>query len=355
MKKPRVLVTPIDVNACGQYRLIEPYSYLISQNGFDEIEYVMHDFNKYNALADYEHIELKDNFDAVIVQRVAHPALAGVIERFKQRGGKVILDLDDHFFAIHQSNVAWSIWKPGSPARKALMKTLDLADQVHLSTEELIYAYADCTSGDVLVFPNTLRMDKYSGQIAMRRMYPADKTVIMWAGSTTHMEDLKMIYPVLQEILAKNPQAIFALCGNKEFLDWLDAPAEQKYYIPPVDFKDYFLIPSYADIFLCPVKESTFNDCKSDLKILEAAVWGVPCVVSPVAAYRRFAEHRADNILLAKKNREREWVKNIQMLIDSQELRKQIGQSAYDTICMDFYDFRTAAKDRHKEIKRLFF
>jgi glycosyltransferase involved in cell wall biosynthesis len=109
--------------------------------------------------------------------------------------------------------------------------------------------------------------------------------------------------------------------------------AEDQYCrINGMDVYTYASAYDLMDVGLIPLKDTEFNRCKSELKMMEMGAKKLPVVVSNQYPYTNIAKHGI-NSLVANKN---DWYKNIKKLIDSKEMRKDLGEALHNEIYTNF-------------------
>jgi glycosyltransferase involved in cell wall biosynthesis len=78
-------------------------------------------------------------------------------------------------------------------------------------------------------------------------------------------------------------------------------------------------------IAVAPLADTVFNHSKSDLRVLEAAMLGIPSVASARDSYGRFIEHGVDGMLVHKPA---EWAEHLNYLASDPTARERMGQRA---------------------------
>lgn len=260
-------------------------------------------------------------YDAVVLQRPSHPGMPDMIRQLKLHGKKVYIELDDALFHIHHSNPASKVWSKtgdgGNPTQPwiTLKDCIQMCDKLILSTPELSNFYP---GKDFVVHRNAidLKMSIYDKKNSRRHQLPSDKKIIGWAGSTSHIDSLQILKKPINKLFRERNDIIFALCSNPEFLNFFDLKKEQKQYIKHKPFDEWPPVMSLFDINLACVRNDMFNSGKSELKVLEAGMWGVPSVCTYTAPYKRFYDNSDGGNLLVWENKTNEWVEQISKLID---------------------------------------
>jgi glycosyltransferase involved in cell wall biosynthesis len=95
--------------------------------------------------------------------------------------------------------------------------------------------------------------------------------------------------------------------------------------IPFLDPGDYYRAIASWDVSIAPLTQHQFNDAKSNIKFLEASVFGVPSVCSPTEPFRAAVNHGKNGMLATT---ETEWFDALETLIKDPQLRKRLGEQA---------------------------
>ena len=91
-----------------------------------------------------------------------------------------------------------------------------------------------------------------------------------------------------------------------------------------------------ADINLMPLEDTFFHACKSENKWMEAALVHVPTVASRNEELERVIKNGEDGFLCQSTE---EWYEVIKKLVEDKDLRKQIGESAYQRVLKEYTTF----------------
>jgi glycosyltransferase involved in cell wall biosynthesis len=89
------------------------------------------------------------------------------------------------------------------------------------------------------------------------------------------------------------------------------------------------------NIGIAPLIDSPFNECKSSIKFFEYSSYKIPVVASRVYPYYKdvfgvpVIEHEETGLLC---DTTEDWVNNLSRLIESEELRKKLGENAYNHV-----------------------
>lgn len=334
--KKKVLATYADNEGSGTYRIKEPYTNIKS----DKIDFILGGERLEFAYA--------SQFDAILTQRPIDPKLRDFLSSFQQKGGIVVMETDDHYSGTPHYNPTYNYWREHRVVNSQIAA---LSDYIHCSTPELrlLVGYPSKT----IVFSNAIKgsnpnyIEAIVRRETLRNKYniPLDKKVIMWGGSTSHTDTIEILAPIIKHYSLRN-DIIFVIASGREWLQ--QNRIQEDFNVKIIDWlpvDEYKALPSIADIFLTPLNDSEFNSAKSELKCIESAVWGVPCVSSATAPYIRFNELSGGGNLLVKKNRFRDWVGQIDRLLNNPQLQINIAQKAVEAV-RTTYSLDTVNKQR---------
>lgn len=187
----------------------------------------------------------------------------------------------------------------------------------------------------IVVLPNCLDMEKWD--LPRLRNY-SDEIRLVWAGSSTHRDDMEFISPVIHRLCKKYPQLKFIYAGDVK-LKPLFADINSEYIDGvPVEVWPAKLHSLRADLAVAPLIDTTFNRCKSNLKYLEYGICGLPAVYSSVM----YSETIREGGLIA--TTQDEFYDKLSLLIENRQLREEIGQKAYLDVRNNY-----SAKDHAKD------
>lgn len=173
-----------------------------------------------------------------------------------------------------------------------------------------------------------------------------------YTGTETHRHDF--------DTTVKNAwnRIVKKYASNKWFIYIGDSYfAETSYYtenarkivIPSAAYETYRLNIRNLDIGIAPLAPTPFNMSKSDLKVMEYAAWGIPCVAPDYITYSRNWTHN-ENILLYKN--EEEFAKYIEELLTNEPLRRKLGRNALQYVTDNRQEYQHA-EERYNILKEL--
>lgn len=299
---PTVLAHPSDGEGCGHYRVMQPHRALREQGLIEgDVAPVL------LSVVDLERYDP----DVIILQRqitddrVESMRRMGAFSRtFK------IYELDDYLpnlplKSIHRQDMPKDILK-------SMRRGFSLVDRLVVSTEALADAYVGM-HGDIRVVENCLPPEWWRALRGKRRAGARPR--VGWAGGIGHTGDLELIADVVKELANEVEWVFFGMCPDRL------RPYISEFH-PGVQIESYPMALSLLnlDLALAPLEQNLFNECKSNLRLLEYGACGVPVICSDVRCYQ------GDGLpVMRVKNRFRDWVEAIRAHINDLDAAAKAG------------------------------
>lgn len=289
-----------------------------------------------------------DRYDAVIFMRV--PALLPVIDLIAeaaQQGLATFYDCDDLIFdpAVFPPPLATYAGQITAREHAAIAcgvplfrHAMAMCEHGIASTPTLQEAMAGVVrSGQVFLHPNALGLPHLAAMEGTPPRAPRDKLVIYYgSGTKAHKAEFaEVLEPALAEVLAKRPGKVeIRIIGEFPEFKHLDPGHPDVRLIPPIwDFEAFCAEVAEADINLSVLFPSVLTDAKSEIKWMEAAMFGVPSVVSPTATHRAVIEDGRTGLFASDRAG---FVAAILRLVDDAGLRERIGSAAREVVLRDY-------------------
>lgn len=299
---PRVLAHPADGEGCGHYRVMQPHRALREQ-GLIEGDVAP-------LLLSVVDLERYDP-DVIILQRqITNERLESMRRMGAFSRAFKIYELDDYLPNLPLK----SVHREGMPKDilKSLRRGFSLVDRMVVSTEALAEAYAGMHH-DIRVVENRLPLDWWQGLGGKRRA--GSRPRVGWAGGISHTGDLELIADVVKELAGEVEWVFFGMCPDRL------RPYISEFH-PGVQIESYpqALARLNLDLALAPVEQNLFNECKSNLRLLEYGACGFPVICSDVRCYQ------GDALPVTRvKNRFRDWVDAIRSHINDLDAAARAG------------------------------
>lgn len=264
---------------------------------------------------------LKDH-DLAVFCRPVDQVMARAIAAYIRAGIPVIVDIDDLFHAIPPHSPAYTRVGPGNPAAlKLLEQSIAAANVVTVTTPGLAEAYRPLARS-IAILPSAWSRAQWEEQKPSPPSHNrrGEEVILGWAGTATHRVDVQEMRAGVLRALEQRPQARLVIIGDPGVYQvFKTLPAAQCTYRPGVPFAQYPKLLAEFDILLAPLEDNAFNRAKSDLKLLEAGICGIPWVASPLPAYRDWG---VGGLFAATPD---EWEGALLRLIDDAGLRQRLG------------------------------
>jgi glycosyltransferase involved in cell wall biosynthesis len=256
-------------------------------------------------------------FDVIIFSRWLGAKHYDVLKKIADSGTPYVVDIDD-YWVLPKYNPAY--WNYRKGIKQGVKDAINYADAVITTTPALAKEIRQINE-NVTVAPNCL--DYTHKQWEAEPMERTDKVKVGWVGGVTHEEDLKLIADQI-----KGMDIEFYICGYTPGEIWnrIAKSMPDAKIVEGTSVFEYGEVYRHFDIVVAPLQDTKFNNCKSELKILEASAYKKPIICSAVYPY---LYHQAnDGVLLVTKN---DWRTAIQKLIDAgQSVRQSMGVSNHD-------------------------
>lgn len=337
-----LLVTQYNESAVPYFRLLMPHAYM---DKFYPGEYDFHQVrgSKTEDFAQLTDEQLKE-FQITYFQREINPQGTGVkmIERCKALGLKVILDVDDY----------WQLpkWHP-------MYKAYDYYGIAHIQIDNI-------KAADHVTTTNTRLADevrKYNPNVTVLEncidktnpQYEPKPTAsgrlrFGWIGGVFHYEDIAPLRRSFEKMYSdktiKNKWQIYSTFNNNDeykaierviTCDYKKLDYEYECYLKRFTDQNEYMhwhepyvrlwgksIHEYAgmynnfDVALVPLRDNLFNNCKSELKVIEAAHMGKAVIVSDSAVYSTIC-HIKNSITVPQSEPHKGWHKAMKAYIES--------------------------------------
>lgn len=306
------------------------------QNKKEQLESLGHTVWVVN-LSDFQ-MGYAENASMIIIYRAPLDGqLIEMIQLAKKYNKAILYDIDDLVIDTKFTNQLNYVQQLSEPEKRKYDQgvinygeMMKLCDGVVTSTKKMKEELLDYKE---LVILNRNLANQELVEISQRAIKPFDakETSIKigyFSGSITHNENFELIKPAVLQLLEKHQTLELHLVGHLDLPDDLK-PFKQR--IKTHAFVDWKKLPeliSEIDINIAPLVDSIFNEAKSEIKWIEAALVKVPTVASNLGAFKEMIIHNETGVLVDDSS----WFGELNKLIESVELRKHIAEKAYEYV-----------------------
>lgn len=259
-------------------------------------------------------------FDIVVLKLIMHKKVADFMERAKEIGQKIVVDIDDHFHGLSETNRAYQATDPEKNPeqnRDHYFRIIDNCDAIITSTPFLRDFHTE-KHKNVLMVRNGIDIGRWN----RRKDRSSRNPTVGWVGATPwRSNDLESIAPFFGKILENNKMRFH----HSGFTQNAPLAHEQLLINPRICTAEpmrpilgYPKMFERIDIGIVPLNDIPFNHAKSYIKGLEYAAAGVPFVASAAPEYVFLAENGVGRVARSPE----EWESHISELADP-KVRKQ--------------------------------
>ncbi|MEH6721811.1 MAG: glycosyltransferase [Aurantimonas endophytica] len=333
-KKIRILALVNDhLHQCYYYRVLQKQKQFANS---DSVEYVAYSMDKVE-----EFVSGLWRADIALFYRVpAIPDISAAIAYARSLGLPTIYEIDDlifeqdHYPPSHSSygglinEGEYAGLLTGTPLFKTAMANCDYGIA---STPSLAcHMRKVVRTGHCYVHRNALG-DSLLQRGFRQNIHPAknnDKVTIFYgSGTKAHNSDFESLAaPALERLLNKHANVEIVIVGYLKVPDGLKTFGSRVRQFPILaDHEVYWSLLREAHINIAVLEPSEMNDCKSEIKWLEAAVLGVPSVVSDTKTYREISQE--SEVMLVAEN-VGQWFERLEQLVIDEGLRRKIASNA---------------------------
>lgn len=248
---------------------------------------------------------------------------------------KLVYEIDDNLWDVDYRNTRAHEFFNETGIADNINKNIRIADAVTVTTEHLAELVRPLNP-NVHVIPNYLP----AWLLQHERPRQAGRVTIGWGGSQTHGMDLAEVGAQLRLYLERAPKHVeLHVMGEptppprRRGVTRPHTPWTEQYRIPEQRIRwtpwntvvaDYWRAIDY-DIMLAPLRPHPFNRSKSNLRVLEAAILGIPVIATDYGPYAEFVDHGTTG-LLAKSDHD--WGRHLRALVEDEAMRTEMGAAA---------------------------
>jgi glycosyltransferase involved in cell wall biosynthesis len=278
--------------------------------------------------------EQAGKFDLIIIDRALHygdlALFAGL--RHLNPGARMIVDFDDDYTAVPPWNTAHTAFQVGQQYREAGNAHLKLSEMTTVSTEVLAERFA-VRSHHIKASLNFIDPADWTGLPTDPSRAGDPCLRILYGGASGHFGDLDVVKEGIEAVIEKPPVPFRLICfGALPY--WLHEASRQHpsrvISLPWIPFEDYPTAVAWGqfDVAIAPLCDHPFNQAKSNIKWLEAAVQGIPFLCSKVGPYAEIPDGCAVRI----PNTAVQWAEALHTLLKDAKLRETLREESREAL-----------------------
>lgn len=301
---PVILAHPSDDTGCGQYRVIKPLSAMMQEGISDGLI-------SFRALVPAELERLKP--DTIVFQRpLAREFLEYMRNTKSYSNAFKVYEIDDLITNIPIKNYFKS--QHPKDTVKLLREGIAHVDRLIVSTTGLAEAYSGWHK-DIQIAELKLPPVWWCNLNVTRTEHK--KPRVGWAGGSSHLGDLELIADVVKDLADEVDWIFFGMCPSK-----LRPYIKEFHSGVPIHMYPQKLASLDLDLAVAPLENNQFNDCKSNLRLLEYGTCGFPVICSNT---RAFMESKLPVQIV--KNKFKEWTSAIRSHVNDLDACRVKGKN----------------------------
>jgi glycosyltransferase involved in cell wall biosynthesis len=264
---PIVLIHPSDNSGCGHYRLMQPLRSMENAGLVDGI------CTRRPLLP----VELeKVQPDTIVFQKPFETSMLQYMKHSKTYSNAFkIFEIDDLIHKLPLTNPDRKKFPPDL-VRK-FRDGVSIADKLIVSTQGLADSLHDWHHY-IQILELKLPTHWWLNLELVKSEHK--KPRVGWAGGSSHRADLELLFDVVKTLANEVDWIFLGMCPDK-FRPFI----KELHYGVAIDAYPQKLASLNLDLALAPLENSPFNDCKSNLRLLEYGACGYPVICSDTRAY----------------------------------------------------------------------
>lgn len=245
--------------------------------------------------------------------------IALMYEYQQEHGKKIIVDADD-LPHLNEDN-PFKMDHDRTNASAIIEKTFEIADLI-TTTNDYLAGKLEEFNENVVVLPNYMDLERWQRP---KLKNTSDTIRIGWTGSITHYNDLLLLQKPFLKLANEYPKIRYIFMGDMRVKDMFKGlPVEAMLGVPFEWYPDR-LHSLRLDIAVAPLRDTRFNNSKSNIKWQEYALACYPGVYSPTV----YQTHGFDGRFGMIAYNDEAWYRIIKNMIEHEVIREDITSQAY--------------------------
>lgn len=316
-----------------------------------------------------------DKFSIFIFHKVSYiPQIQKFIEKLKEKNKEIIFETDDLMFDrkylegqdfLNNSNkLERKFFENGIGAEMLKDPYIEICTTTTSFLAEKLRGYParnashnDAGGGkQVFIVPNKLSAEDLkiaAGIIEDKKLtkLKANEAVSIgyFSGTASHNKDFATVTGVLMKIMEKYKNVELVLAGPLETENILQKFIDKVKQLPRVSREKHFENIANVDINIAPLEiDNPFCEARSELKFFEAGIVKTPTVAAATQTFKEAIDDGIDGFVA---NGEEEWFEKLEKLIADENLRKEMGEKAYQKT-MEKYSIKNSNNEEYYKYLR---
>jgi glycosyltransferase involved in cell wall biosynthesis len=255
----------------------------------------------------------------------------------RRLGVTVGYDIDDPIFSLDIYNANSNLKTLDKAEKNNLLaetpnylSAMKKCDYLIASTPGIFAAMQNLINKPVYLWRNCIDFETNSiaETVLAEKNEQSNKGVVRigyMSGSRSHDEDFSLVANILARVMGEYPEVELVVGGYADIPCELMSLNHRIEIVPYSGYQGYFKNISNLDIVIVPLVKDAFNECKSAIRFMEAAIMCKPCVSSEVGDFSNIVKNGETGFLA---DADESWYQALSDLISSPALRLRMGLAA---------------------------
>lgn len=249
-------------------------------------------------------------WDVVFLQRTALPHTALPERLASRRNPRLVYDFDDSVFLGADG-------LPDTRRERAFRDAIALSAHV-IAGNSFLAEYAAAPAKTSMI-PTVVDTERFRPGPRQREGRPV---VVGWMGTASNFDNLPVLVPAIERLLADNPDVIFRIVSNDVFAPLADHPrVEQVRWSEATELAQL----QDFDVGVMPLNDTPWTRGKCGFKMIQYMAVGCPVVASAVGANVDIFRGSGAGALVADGE---DWYGPLRALASDEALRRRCGAAA---------------------------
>jgi glycosyltransferase involved in cell wall biosynthesis len=325
-----LVVAAMDLPQCKKYRVIQREEMLTRCGGLTVVHSEYRDVLRWRSLLQIAGV--------VYAYRIPDGAeWQQLLDECDRVGVDVIYDIDDPVFDLETVTSNPNLLTLSPSIRRHLeadatlfIQAMNRASRVCVSTRGLARLVSHVLPDTpVHVVPNGVDSESWlyatmpTSPFTLAGTGHRKRNILVSSGSMAHDADFDVCREGLRKLLEMRDDVVLTVCGHADVGDICEPSRLTKY--PLLPYSEYLRVVATADVTLIPLADCPFNEGKSCVRFLDAAVNSTAVIASDVGEYRELV---ARGVCVGVQGPDG-WYDALCELLDSAERREELATEAY--------------------------
>jgi glycosyltransferase involved in cell wall biosynthesis len=313
------------IAGCQYYRQAHPHEALEKYPGF-KVEYKhIFEFLPNEEWLKYDLVHFHKNY-----------VTPEILIKLKVLGVRTMVDFDDYWH-VPYNHLSYQHYKRSSQP-SCFVEILKQAQYI-CTTTGLLAKEIQKFNPNVFIFPNCISRNNPN---TFTIVIDSETIRFGYLGGACHLPDVELLRGLNNKLSGSGLKYSLNLFGYKQdnvYFDYAKTLTDNGQYTnnltlyPSLPVPDYLYFYNMVDVSLVPLIPNKFNSLKSELKLVEAGMFGKTVIASNVQPYKPYLQHKKNAFIAETKP---DWFKGMKYFIKNPGAASDYGKQLYEDIQKHF-------------------